>query len=527
MDAAEQLAADHPDSALAVLATVEPGSLWPEADHARFALLKTRCLHRAYIPLADDSLIAVAVSYYDRAEMPHERMMAHMLLGCVHHDCLDYISAMAEYKLSAQIAESIEDHFNAGIIYSYLTELCSVMVDADELFYSTKSLEHFMQTDCPPRFLNWTRFYVAMARFKKQSVCNADSLEMLYDAATREADTLLMIHMAGLGADYHLQQRNIEAARKNIAALSRFKDSPSAEDYGMMALLAACSGHADSARVYLELSAQSLHPDDKQGLKNREYYAYMVAKELGDSRRALERFEQFTRAQNAEIMDILAHSVSTVQRDYLTAQLDHAADEAKYKSHLLIIVVVASVVVVVLLVIVMLTKIRQRRAEAENLIAIAHEMSLDLKSRTYELTTMRERTSSHAMELFRQRFELIDRLCTVYYEKQNTTAERNSIYHNVIDEIEGFKRDDSLISGLEDLIERCSGSCLAALRQLNQMKPDDYRLLCYVLAGLSNRTISILISDKIDNVYQKRSRLKAKLRKLGTPEAETILKMLK
>ena len=83
---ADSLMASHPDSALRMLQGIPAESLKTKADRAYHALLLTQARDKNYIVQTDDSLIRIAVRYYD--SMRDNRMQARVyyLWGSVCRD---------------------------------------------------------------------------------------------------------------------------------------------------------------------------------------------------------------------------------------------------------------------------------------------------------------------------------------------------------------------------------------------------------------------------------------------------------
>lgn len=126
--------------------------------------------------------------------------------------------------------------------------------------------------------------------------------------------------------------------------------------------------------------------------------------------------------------------------------------------------------------------------------------------------------------LLDSRFTLIDDLCQTYYETQGTRAEKKSIVERVKSEIESVRTDS--LAEMERAVNDCRDNILVRVREeFLQMKADDYRLLVYFTCGLSARTVSLLVSESIDVVYKRKSRLKSRLREAATPACRQILEM--
>lgn len=72
------------DSALQILGSVSPESLYTPASQARYALLLTQAYDKNYIRHTDDSLIRIAVKYYDNSKDESMCAKAHYYWGRVY-----------------------------------------------------------------------------------------------------------------------------------------------------------------------------------------------------------------------------------------------------------------------------------------------------------------------------------------------------------------------------------------------------------------------------------------------------------
>ncbi|MBQ5750535.1 MAG: tetratricopeptide repeat protein, partial [Bacteroidaceae bacterium] len=82
VDRAEALIDSLPEASLALLDSVNSRRL-VGADKARYALLHTQAQDKNYIDVTNDSLISIAVDYYDDADNLRYRGMAHYYKACV------------------------------------------------------------------------------------------------------------------------------------------------------------------------------------------------------------------------------------------------------------------------------------------------------------------------------------------------------------------------------------------------------------------------------------------------------------
>lgn len=126
--------------------------------------------------------------------------------------------------------------------------------------------------------------------------------------------------------------------------------------------------------------------------------------------------------------------------------------------------------------------------------------------------------------LLDSRYTMIDSLCQTYYETQGTPAEKKAVSEKVKKEIEGIRTDS--FPELEKCVNACRNNILSAVKEeFPEIKTDDYRLLVYLACGFSTRAISLLVSESVEVVYKRKSRLKSRLAAVGTPSCMLILEI--
>lgn len=104
---ADSLMASRPDSALHMLQGISTKNLSTKADRAYHALLLTQARNKNYIRQTDDSLIQVAVRYYDTHEDAPLQARAYYYWGSLYRDQNDYSGAIDKYAIALS---HINDH---------------------------------------------------------------------------------------------------------------------------------------------------------------------------------------------------------------------------------------------------------------------------------------------------------------------------------------------------------------------------------------------------------------------------------
>ncbi|MDE5749408.1 MAG: hypothetical protein K2H87_01405 [Duncaniella sp.] len=165
-------------------------------------------------------------------------------------------------------------------------------------------------------------------------------------------------------------------------------------------------------------------------------------------------------------------------------------------------------------------RLRLHEARHAALLAEASGLREDLDRNHAESSAMRDKLAS----LLAGRFDTIDELCQTYYESQGTRTERKAVAEKVKAQIEALKSDDGLFGDMERCVNDGMDGLLDTLRtEWPTIRPEDYRLMVYLAARLSNRTIALLIGESMEVTYKRKSRLKARISALDLPGRERFM----
>ena len=78
---------------------------------------------------------------------------------------------------------------------------------------------------------------------------------------------------------------------------------------------------------------------------------------------------------------------------------------------------------------------------------------------------------------------------------------------------------------LEEIVNTVNDNIIVKLRkQFPKFKPADIDLLCYIYAGFSAQIISVIIGDSVSNIYNRKSRLKARIAASDSAEKDFLFR---
>lgn len=128
---AEKSIEKEPGKTLILLDSIQQVEKLSEQQQALWCLLYTSVLDRKQIKHTSDSLIQIAVSYYEKNDLPERKMQAYYYYGIVFQDLNDAIQAQDYYLRAYKLGIELERYVflgricaNLGTLYTY-QELCS------------------------------------------------------------------------------------------------------------------------------------------------------------------------------------------------------------------------------------------------------------------------------------------------------------------------------------------------------------------------------------------------------------------
>ncbi|MBO8475686.1 MAG: hypothetical protein IAB88_01675 [Bacteroidetes bacterium] len=132
------------EKAFAILKSVSPGSLHGRGNRAYYALLYTQAQYKCYEPIRSDSLIDIAVDYYDGSDDYDKHLRSLIYKGAALSDMGDRLEAADWYKKAEETADTA-DYDNLGYINLRLASLYgeSFIENDEHITKLKKAIDYF------------------------------------------------------------------------------------------------------------------------------------------------------------------------------------------------------------------------------------------------------------------------------------------------------------------------------------------------------------------------------------------------
>lgn len=548
----ESYAAERPDSALQVLGKIDSRRIHRAKVRARYCLLKSMILDKNYIDVTDDSLTLEAVRWYRDHGTDAERAKAYYYHGRVQQNDKDYINAIIAFTNAEKYAGMEEDWLYLGLIYRGMARIYNVTFNSEEeLKYSIYASECYRKSDDELHY-NYSLNNTAIAYNNLKKFDKAIALcEEVEDRARASNDTILMAASMCTYISALTYKENPDPVRA-ISMFNYMRDSlryePSFETWHDIACAYSQIGEYDTAIQIIE-GLRSVCPDNPVAYGQLASVRSKVDYGKFDYKDAYLNFSAATAIQDSIFNSILNQSVLSAQKDYFQRQAEY--DEYRLRTHRIIAGLVISVLALAIVYVtaVAYRKIREKQSEAERYMGQVCDMveqmkvaeiesrrALDEKDRQIDSlsTDIRERNGEAISgfrrqigDLYRLKFNFLDEICRQYYSYGLTAAKQRKILKAVEDSISELSGDRDF-SALEAIVNTFKDDVMKKLRdEFPLFKEEEFRLMCYWYAGFSSSAMSLLLKEEdVNAVYKKRSRLKGKIEKSGSPLKEFFIREL-
>jgi hypothetical protein len=517
----EPILQDYPDSALKTLSKVDTLSLRTRKSRAEYALLKTIALDKNYIDVQDFSILQPAIDYYPRRGTINQKVKTQYYRGLIYYNMGDYAAASISLGDALQLSASDNDYRTDGMICALLSLVFNHLNNReDELKYADMAHQYFCQYGDRSYIDNSLRA-LGVSLHNNRRFESADSVLSMIEPSSRYYPSALLYR-----ADNEIKRDNrnaskaiqwFEAAQSKGIALPVIMQY----EYAYALLLDNQKGRSQDV-----LQSLPPHRQDAQTL----WWQYMLAKQKGHESEALMKHEAYSSARDSVVKVQLAQSVYRAETQFRREEAKEAvAKMQRIRGEATVITLVS----LVLLLIVLAATLRDRlKAEKKRVdAAVSYMESLEL----LQLDKLKEKESRLATEeelvylrtvfadLYQKNLKEIGNLygknldfaLQLYSSQQQYTERVKEILSEITPKANKHKHfEERLNNDLDNIIEKIRSD-------YPELKEDQVRFICYIVAGFNNQTISNILKEKNGTVRSKRSRLKNYI--LSRPTSNTPL----
>ena len=539
LDRIEQVVQQRPDSALIELvrldSLLDAGAVSIEGDRqmARYALLKTQTNDKNYIDDTSDSLIMRAVRYYDEHGSKRERMLAHFYHGSIFRNAEDYNQAIISFLKSLELADNLSDKASQGMSLLNLSLVCRMLGNIDAIEYADSAYQCFSMVGDTLRMSQSLLYKAASMSYFKYT----EEAKAIFEKVLAMTDHIYTVkECKRLYIDQCVSTGEYEKASELYAQLSPpyyFMDY-SNRVYVDIYL-------KDTVQAWQDINqAKELIRDDRD---STFYYTalrnvYLLTSDYHNAYNALARKSVL---QDSIVRALFSQTVASVQKERLQQQNEHLKYVAANRKRSLIL---TSFIILLLLfggIIYIIIKRKEHQRIIETYMENVSDMQRTLLENTDAIATLQHKAEAMDSErlakeetyrnqiksLFAKSFHELESLYKKYYQYQNEQGIQREIYKDVCDRINAFAQATQQ-EELDHLIDENFDHAMEKVKSPEfELSDKELQLYKYKVAGLSARTIRMLMHIESQDALQKRQqRLRKKILESKSPFATELASLM-
>lgn len=512
----ESIIEERPDSALAILEQIDKTELSTDEEKACYALFLSMALDKNYIDLTNDSIIVIAEDYYRDTDNNHEKMLSYYYHARIFYNAKNYSKSLCLMIKSYDCADDSNDYYWKGRIAEQISNIYDANYHGEEAInYAKIGYENLKKAGRQP-YVNYSLLSLARTYNNNRKYTQSHLLaKQLLDSAYFYKDSLLLIQIKDLLTSTYLGIDDYNNAINTILEIQKMN--------GLSSNTRFLLGYS-----YLKLgdldAAEKLHKNLEQSYDiNDISLSYEISKRKGDNRQALLALSRLYDNLDSIFINSINQNFSQSVNEFRESELrlkEIEISREKYKRN----VICASLLLLLTITTYLINYNRKSKYKLEKNILYAQNLQEILQLRESEFAD-----AQHSIrELLSSRYQVIDNLCRTYYENKAIGLVKKKISNEIEKLIEDFSSNKQKISELEKFVNKNYTNIIISFKaDFPNLKEADYLLFLYTSLGFSISAIALFLKeDKLDAVYNRKARLKTKIRKLNPEQADNYLKIL-
>ena len=509
---------ERPDSALAVLESIDRVDLNTTRTKAHHALLHAMALDKNYIDVTEDSIAKVATEYYKKHGPRRNYARALYYLGKSYYYSEEYDKAILEYSKAEKVAEGC-DSLYLGMIYSgkSYTYNCNYN-SSQEAYYAQKAYEIFSKLNIS----SYTRaalYRLAVSYHNNDEYENALNVYNRIIDESSDVDFVLLQSLLGKAhtmieiedSDYFVIDNLFRKAHNEYHA--EFEE----RDYWAWAYTLYRIEKTNEADILVEKlnSANELIAS---------FWKARIYEFINNFREAYKYALIANNHQNETIENILKESLATYQKDYYQSRLELTENQIKVRTMELIATVASAILLLFIIYLVVSRYLKKQTVEKEKLLEYAEEIKRQLnEAKKNDYPTLKRKYLS----LYKSRFETIGSLSEQYIQAEGRTDIESVMYKKVLKLINEVKKDYSNRTRFEAMLDEDLDMIMTHLREeMPKFSETDYSIFSYLIVGFDATTISRLLDISVNNIYAHKRRIRIRIEKYQPEHASQFLEIL-
>ena len=510
----------RPDSALALLNSIQFPQEMKTADRALYSLLFTQAEQKNRILHTNDSLIRIAVDYYKDKDDKEQETKAYYYLGCVYQDIGDIVDATDAFLKALNInPQVINDTEILTMIYENLAECYQ-----SQGFYD-KAMEMYRIS----YKTNINHNEEKNILFSLQGIGEVFMYQHQWDSAAYYYNEIIeksraigdsswiSIGISNLAHVYYNQKKYPEAyhtALKSIHNNNEDKENEITSKYILLGDILIQLGQYDSARYYLSLNSIKEDPFLRA---SRHFSLYELEKKCGKYKEATQYIDTYTTLYDSLREEKNKEEIAKLINSYTIERYKREISEKQ--KHQTRISISFSILIIISILFIFLMIDRHRKQEYIGLHKSLMKKRGEIMKMQEELNSMDMNHSPNSIQEKENKQNILKQLQKEKFYYSIQLFQKTS-YYKTIQELKQKRRIEEKVftSGERELLWDCiyqifSDTMSYLKAQCPELTREDLLYCIFYLLGYSNSIIIICAGSNANALKSRKNRLKNKMTK--------------
>lgn len=514
LETAEAIIDENADSALTILQNIDTSSLSRENDKAIYNLLITQAKEKNFIAIENDSLMTAAVEYFLKTGDRQRAMKALNYQGNIRRERLnDNNKAIISYLQAYHIATEIDDKFWIGMTARGIADVYGDSFKGkDDVKYSQIAYTN-MKESGRQQYIDYALLDLAEAYHTARDYEKAVKLENdILDSARVHQDSYLEYCTLKARALSYYSWRKIDKSVKDYETVcqSLFANKM---DSTYLAMTYAEVGKIDDA-YRIKNSISNMDPFFENGIY---YRIYRFQK---DYEKALHYAELLDIADQERLIKKIDNNISSSVISYFELMDENNRLQLSLRKWQFIIAVSAALIILVISGWIIWNLVLRLRKNTSEKLVLADQLESTLKENG--------KSKEALQKILSTRYSLLQELCELVVTSTDSKSAQRKIVNAVTNLIENLSISGEKIKELEKEMDNAHGNvCSNFKADFPNLKDVDYRLFLFSVMGMSTSSMMLLLKEtKIEAVYSRKKRLKARIKSSDSPRKEEYLRVM-
>lgn len=512
----------YPDSANLILKSIDVKEITDEKELAYYYLLSTQAGIKTDSVIKDQSFITSALNYFDKYGSDFDRLRAWFYKGYVSYQNEDYKNAIFEALNAIDLADEQNNIYwqakaneLAGYIYNraslYDEAVKCDSIAAKKYKQSNKILnERYALSDVAINYICLNRF----------------------DESNRLLDSIRSAHPKDPYLDIYCRNSLIAALflQKDFSSIEVIADSAHDPEYStfdtftklIIAEAKLKLDKLDESKVILnncDTTAQSWSVKKKF----HRIKSYQYLKE-GDKDKYYLHLDSANFFYDKYISNpIYSKEVINEKVRYDNSKTEMLLKQKDTKFYIIILIIILVTIIMASLWLVRSWIQKKKFNDLEKRI----ELLTSLADQSSVSKNEMESLILYISNLMKDKWRLLNSIYGEYFERGDSPQSKNYVMQQILMDVENNKTIDK-INELTAVVDACSNGIISKIKeQCPKLSDDDIILFTFISAGMSPKSVSLLMGLKIKGFYTKRDRLIQKIEKINPQDKDLFISMIK